>query len=403
MKIGILTYHSVYNFGANLQAYSTVGYLQKKGHKPYVINWIPEELEKGYDRSNPEVQAMAHKEFISRYLPTTRLCRNEMDIVKVIEENHLEAIIIGSDAVLQHHSFLSRIRITRKGIRLKEKRSNTIFPNPFWGSFIPLLKKEIPVLLMSVSSQNTNYKIIKGKLKQEIRIALERFNKITVRDEWTRKMIKYFTEGELDPEITPDPVFSFNNNIKSFYDEKEICNMFSLPEKYLLLSFKNDNTVTSEWLKEFKAISLKNGITPVLLTMPRGLVIDVPFIQKINIPVSPDQWYALIKYSSGYVGENMHPIIVALHNIVPFFSFDDYGLRKFRYFVNEKSSKIYDILERATFLENRVSTLRRGYTPPSPNEIIERIKSFNYEKCKEFSQLQINKYNEMMEDLLNIL
>ena len=43
MKIGILTYHSVYNFGANLQVLSTVGYLKNNGFEPIVINWIPED------------------------------------------------------------------------------------------------------------------------------------------------------------------------------------------------------------------------------------------------------------------------------------------------------------------------------------------------------------------------
>jgi len=39
MKIGILTYHAPYNFGANLQAYTTSLYLKSLGHDPMIIDY----------------------------------------------------------------------------------------------------------------------------------------------------------------------------------------------------------------------------------------------------------------------------------------------------------------------------------------------------------------------------
>lgn len=34
--------------------------------------------------------------------------------------------------------------------------------------------------------------------------------------------------------------------------------------------------------------------------------------------ITPIEWYALIKYSKGYVGNNMHPIVTSITNGVPF-------------------------------------------------------------------------------------
>lgn len=39
MKIGILTFANVPNFGANLQALSTISYLQNHGYNPILIKW----------------------------------------------------------------------------------------------------------------------------------------------------------------------------------------------------------------------------------------------------------------------------------------------------------------------------------------------------------------------------
>jgi len=403
MKIGILTYHSVYNFGANLQVLSTVEYLRNKKFEPIVINWIPESLEARYNRTTPILQADAHRRFIKNYLPCSEICRTDKDIAEVILNQNIEGLIIGSDAILQHSTFLSRISIKKRGIILKKKpESNVMFPNPFWGSFISELKKQIPIVIMSASSQNANYKYIKGRLRRKINISLSQFTLITVRDDWTRKMVKYLTNSDIEPHITPDPVFAYNQNVKEQYTKTEIIEKFNLSDKYILLSFRNQYAVTKDWLRSFQLIAEKNNLQCIAFTMPNGIVFEHPFLKVIETPLCPKEWYGLIKFSSGYVGENMHPIVVALHNSIPFYSFDSYGIVKYKYFVNEKSSKIYDILSIAGFLKNRINILGRGYTRPTPEEILFRMINFNYERCHLFSIQQHDKYSNMMKSITSI-
>lgn len=402
MKIGILTYHSVYNFGANLQALSTVGYLKNNGFEPIVINWIPKDLEVRYARTIPLVQADAHKKFINDYLPCSNICRNENDIIQVIENQNIRGIIIGSDAVLQHITLFSRIHLSKKGITISPKPgTDVIFPNPFWGSFIPFLKEKIPVVIMSASSQNTNFKYIKGNLKKRMNIFLNQFQFVTVRDDWTRRMVKYLTNGTLNPSITPDPVFAFNQNVIEQYSKEQILNKFNLPDRYILFSFRDMRVVSKEWLNSFQAIAKDNNFQCVALTMPEGINFEPPFSLVVKVPLCPKEWYALIKYSSGYIGENMHPIVVAIHNEVPFYSFDSYGIIKYKFFVNERSSKIYDILSQAGFLKNRISNLGKAYKCPSPEDVFIKIKDFDNTKCRLFINNQQDRYNNMMKSIIS--
>src|ERR1035437_7078665 len=403
MKIGVLTSHSVYNFGANLQVYSTVGFLKNHGFEPIVINWIPEDLEARYDRTIPPQQAISHKMFIKNFLPCTDICRTESDIAQVIENHNINGIIIGSDAVLRISTLVSRIHLRKKGIIIDPKpETDVLFPNPFWGSFIPYLKEKIPVVIMSASSQNTNFKYIRGNLKKRMNIFLNQFQSVTVRDDWTRRMIKYLTHGTIIPSITPDPVFAYNQNIKKQYSKEEILKKFDLPENYLLISLRSQNCVTKNWMDSFKLITEKNNLLCVVLPMPGGIKFDHPFSSVIGLPLSPDEWYGLIRYSSGFIGENMHPIVVALHNVVPFYSFDSYGIIRYKCFVNEKSSKIYDILSKAGFLKNRISVLGKAYKCPTPEEVFSQIKNFDFSKCHLFSINQQNSYNMMMKSITSL-
>ena len=106
MNIGILTYHAVCNFGANLQVLSTVQYLRNQGHNPIVIDWLLDELDSRYRRTTPKIQYKEHEEFRKAYLPMTTRCRTSEEVAKVIEKENIDAVIIGSDAVLQHFGLL---------------------------------------------------------------------------------------------------------------------------------------------------------------------------------------------------------------------------------------------------------------------------------------------------------
>ena len=102
MNIGLLTYHSVANFGANLQTLSTIGYLRKAGHNPIVINWVPDSLTENYIKNTLPAQLEAHRSFQSYYGNISPICKTKGDVVNVISEYCIDTVLIGSDAVLSY-------------------------------------------------------------------------------------------------------------------------------------------------------------------------------------------------------------------------------------------------------------------------------------------------------------
>ena len=401
MKIGLLTYHWVANFGANLQALSTINNIKINGHEPIMINWIPEKLEKAYSKCISLEQSEAHKDFNKQNFPLSKLCRNSKDISSVIEQEKIDLVIIGSDAVFSYQPFLDRFALSKRyGIRYIRPNEDRTFPNPFWGDFLNYIK--VPVAIMSASAQNSNYKLIFSKKRiGEFNEALEKFVYVSVRDVWTQEMIKKVTYNNLIPKITPDPVFAFNYNVSTDVTKQYIINKYNLPANYILLSVK-EQVFNSKWVYSLKELFLQKGIE--LITFPSANNYSTFFtddtIQRICLPLPVLDWYYLIKYSQGYIGELMHPIIVSLHNANPFYSIDTYGFaNKGKLDVN--SSKIYQILNRFNLLNNMYNPLLK-IVPPTPMEVYEKIINFDKDKCLKIAYSMYLDYSLMMNEIYRI-
>lgn len=406
MKIGILTYHAAYNFGANLQALSTFSYLKNAGHEPIIIDFMPEGLEIAFDKTVPKIQADAHKKFLSEHFVLTGRCRDSKGVAKEIERNGIQAVIIGSDAVVQHYPRLARLQInpSRKSLisaRFLPIKYETNFPNPFWGEFIHYLNHKIKVAMMSVSCQNSDYSVFTGKEKKAIFNMVKNIEFISVRDQRTADLFSRVSAGNIIPKVTPDPVFAFNINYPNSIPIETLKQKFGLADKYMLLSFNSISFVSKEWTSEFRKIANQAGYQCVALAMPGGVKFEHDLDTTIDIPIDPIEWYSLIKNASAYIGEKMHPLIISLHNAVPFYCFDHYGILRFKIFQNQKASKIYHILKRANLTDFRVSILRKiNFTPPSPNLVFHKILTFDKTRCMSFSNKMKSEYKEMMVKIL---
>lgn len=408
MKIGILTYHCVPNFGAQLQTISTVGFLKRMGHEPIVLHWYPMELEQLYEGRIPQEQLHCHEVFTSDVLPVSRLCRTEDELVKEIERLNLDGMVVGSDALFKYTPSSVRNHPLRKlyrKIRGVQPHWDLMEGNPFFGHFAEKLTKKIPLCAFSVSSQNAPYRAMNAAETAYMKKGMDNFSFISVRDEWTKQMVEYVAHKS-DVSITPDPVFSFNQNYYGVLPTKEeILQKFSLPDNYVLLSFSK-HYMKEDYIHQL-AIELNHkGLTPVAFPMPEGLR-DFNLNRKISLPLNPLDWFALIKYSSGYIGERMHPIVVALHNNVPFFCFDEYGtyanlLDRILGKHILSSSKTYLILRRAELDDNMYSYhSKQDYLLPS--SVVQKLLDFNKEQCSVFSDEMQNIYTKSMEQTLSII
>ena len=391
MKIGILTYHCVPNYGAQLQAISTVGYFKRCGHEPIVLHWYPKDLEDMYTSGRiPSEQVSIHQNLTETVLPLSRLCRTEDELISEINRLEIDAIFSGSDALFKYLPDKCCEYIDKRHLKLihvKRQLSESLDGNPFWGGFISKLKRAIPAVAYSVSSQNCPFYMMSKAEKQRMQAFLSNYTKITTRDEWTKKMVETIT-GATDIQITPDPVFSFNQNC--YLEMPSISNLkekYDLSDKYALISF-SDKFINASYVKELESELLKCGLQPIVLPMPEG-VFDFGIKKKIELPLSPLEWYVLIKYASAYIGERMHPIVVSIHNSTPFFCFDEYGictkkiLGLYKHY-NRESSKIFSIVNKAELSDYVYSYKSKGKMP-TPNDVVKKLIDFPQNRCLSFA------------------
>lgn len=399
MRIGVLTYYKVKNFGANLQAVSTYCYLQNNGHCPVFINYFSKELYKAYKNGLDDPQWNEHINFVNSIIKNqTEICFSADDVYNEAQRLNIEAIIVGSDALLQHHPLISRIKKAKRRIIYIEKAtSDRLFPNVFWGCGIA---NRIPMALMSVSSQDSAFDKFLPSTKRKMLATLSRMRMITVRDTWTRDMVKSIINREV--KITPDPVFAFNQNAGGIVPSKEsIIKKYSLPERYVLLSMFYQ-ALTEDCIYNLKKGLNELGISLVILPMPEGINFKHSADYVINLPLPTIEWYALIKYSCGYIGNNMHPIVTCLHNAVPCFSIDNWGRTNFWGHQIGGSSKVKHILDTFNVGDNH-RMVERFKCNVTADEIINALVNFPVEDIKKYAIGYLDLYNAMMTSIINSL
>lgn len=393
MNIGILTYHWVFNHGANLQTLSTIGFFRRMGYNPIVINWIPEDSEKSYENSTTKDQAECFKRFQLDFFPMTKLCRNARDIAAEIKRNNIEGVFIGSDTLF----ILRKREFDFFHFRRIIPQSCFIFPNPFWGEFLEY-GVATPIVGFSIACLDTKGYQFKS-IKPEICRYLKRFSYLSTRDKATSELVSYFSDGAIVPEITPDPVFLFNENIKlNFDDEKKILSKFNIKREYYLMSMPTPYSFKfANWSQHFSDIINSKGFDLFELPRQTGRA-DLPINQFPIHVISPIEWYVLIKNSRGYVGGLMHPIVSCIHNRIPFYSFDYYGTSFYRrLIVNKKTSKVYQVVKQCDLLDYYLNIRQRfSVISETPEEVFNKLNDFDKVKMEEAAEKMANLLRERL-------
>ena len=393
MNIGILTHCVARNYGANLQALSTAMYLKRKGYKPIFLKW------NAYiNEIQCSDQSVLHENFLEKYgFIVTNTCHSNEDFIREIERYKIKNIIVGSDCVLtmEGKSFFP-YTIRNGKIVKKEKLKDYEFPNPFWLEYIKD-RKDIGKFFLSASSGTSNIKNIPLKTRDQMRDLLDRFDFVSVRDLYTKKLIKEKIGVDKSVVLSPDPVFGFNDKDDIFPTEENIRRKYSLPDKYVVVSFYEKNLPNKKWFNNLRDELAKKDMEIVYLPMPQGGKPNQD-IKTIGLPLDPMDWYSIIKFSNGYIGNNMHPIIVSIHNIVPFFSIDIHGKNYIHGKLQiTKNSKETQLLTQLGLLRYHTSQMLYKYYPIS--KMVKNILNFDYSKCSQASNILKEKFN----DTINII
>lgn len=410
MKIGVLTFLRVGNFGANLQALSTYNYLKRQGHEVVFLEYVSRntlfykkvsEIRGKFKAKTRDIQETEHMRFLDEQIPNQiRNLHSLSEVYRTIKDNHIDGIVIGSDAVAQHWPIGSTLKMgKRRPFWFEPLQQERRFPNPFWGCGFA---DKVPTAMMSVSSQNSKYKLFSNFTRKRIAKQLSCMKFISVRDAWTRDLM-HSCDSSLNIDITPDPVFALNSNMgERIPSEKYVRNKFNLPAKYVLIGLRSQ-VLSLEQLSELDKEMKKEGKECVAFSIDGTYPYVHPFSYQIPLPLSPLEWFALIKYSSGYIGSNMHPIVSSLTNAVPCFSLDNWGATDFGGHKKDiGSSKVYDVLSQYG-LTDYWCQINHDKCNIDVETIIEKLRVFPIEKTREISRKRLDHYNHMMQRILNVL
>jgi len=300
VKIGILTYHNNKNRGAILQAYSLWKSLKKKikNSKVEIIDYRTRQKEiKRLYSLNPKVlirnlldfntcaNFLEDKDALSSYWIITD---NHKKAVELLKKKNYDVLVVGSDEVWSY-------------IKNESKRP---FPNAYF------LDPSINALKVSYGASANKMKL-ESLSKTELKIYkkyISSFDKISVRDEHTEKLLEELGISEI--QRVPDPTILIDFPQK---DLKEILlsNGVSLDRPILAINQLNKDIgkpIVSHYKKKGYQIVAPN----------KSSLADVDLFRKVN----PLEYYSLHKYFDFVISGSLHTSIFSIKNNTPFATLD---------------------------------------------------------------------------------
>lgn len=308
MKIGILTYHTPCNFGANLQAYCSSKYFESLGHTAKIINYTANEAATG---KNLTEQEKAHRHFSQEVLHVTRPVSSGEEVYNVVKEEQFDVIAVGSDAIWSKRN---------------RKRLEVFYCKWLWGTD---LEDKVRVIALSPAFMGNDYHDLTDEERNNFKSGLLKFHSINTRDEWTRRVINRDIIGsDYIRETNPDPVFLLDKLYEAEWDKRDSnldskgYYIISLPNNY----FRQLGWLKRKWLSALKREISQRGYKMVELPTPDGYSGYDGFDFVVKYPIDPLQWYLWIKNAKGFIGLRFHAVVSSISAGTPFFSLDSYAL-----------------------------------------------------------------------------
>lgn len=276
MKIGILTFHWATNYGAVLQSYALQETLTALGHNATIINYKPSHyddtlwsfvryrkflsLTKYFNERRKESHLSL---FRNKYLKTTHRYYSLNELRSI--ENHFDAVITGSDQVLNESFLVSG-----------EHGGSTAY-------FLDFGAKDMPRYAYAASFGTTEYS---PQLVERVRPLIKRFNSISSREHSGLSIFRKM--GAPNPVLVPDPTLLHPSE---FY------------VKLLQLERPLDRRNRAYFLRGRESI-----VSDTLNKLDAQLISDE----------SIEQWLNAIRYSSHFITNSFHGVVFCLIFHTPF-------------------------------------------------------------------------------------
>ena len=284
MKIGILTFHHIDNYGATLQAYALHKFLKQQGYNVEIIDYRPYKAIKYYAKGLSPItkrfrfnqcafgniaRAWKMRQFLCSHV---KLSQRKFYSKKDLEyfRDKYDAIICGSDQIWCLDSFRG-------------------FDASYFLDFVP----EGTTRRISYAASFGNSAFLKNH-KEEICNLVEKFQTILVRDSNSKNIIN--TECNADAARVLDPTFIIK------YDE--IISPVKIKDKYLLIY--NQAGLTSAQETFVKSIAETKKLTIVSV----GKYNQIAHTNLVS--ASPKEWVSLFNQASYIVTNTYHGTIFSI-------------------------------------------------------------------------------------------
>lgn len=344
MKIGIITYYNVVNYGAVLLAYAMKRILNEFGHEVVFLK---------FDRKKIEVKNQKDSLYMKlrRLSPNARkaakLEKKKNENFEIFRENYLkegdyynipqelDLIIVGSDQI-----FDCKYEFNEYQFAIGAACENVISYAPSFGEF----KVE---------------DISKYENKKQLEDALCKFKKLCARDRNTGEVIKLLT-GKRVPRVL-DPVLLYG-----FEKEKIKWNERLVKERYLIVYAWGGTTNSEEFKKNVSFFAKKNKLKTVSIGDWR------PWCDINYASATPIEFFKLYRHCDMVITNMFHGTCFSIVNEKPFYSV----------VMPHNENKLRDLLEYLSLGEQIVKDINEFQEKEIPCIEYEEIRKFMKEQRK---------------------
>lgn len=247
MKIGILTFHYAFNYGALFQAVSLFDYLKSQGHDVYMVDYRNAKIVDGYKLYPSTASNKNYKFYMTlvfrllmrflRFRNFKHFIKENLRLINPSNLNILDCIIVGSDQVWN-------------------TKLTAGYDSYYWG--------DIPFKGVIISyAASMNAVSLSSEDKEEISKRLTNFNSISVRESAMLDMLGPLSDKKvslvLDPTMLNDYEYWKKRSKKSFKKEKYVL-AYPLRDSNTVLTIAK--TIAKEKNCKLKIIKGDTGWNP---------------------------------------------------------------------------------------------------------------------------------------------
>ncbi|MBW4557555.1 MAG: polysaccharide pyruvyl transferase family protein [Trichormus sp. ATA11-4-KO1] len=358
MKIGIITFHHIDNYGATLQAYALWNFLNSQGYDVEIIDYRPYRAVRYYTKSLRPIRRKKLSIHESQKLSIHQLHINEKIFVNISRAWKIRQFL------LSHVRLSQRKFYRKKGLQHFNSKYDVVIcgSDQIW-SLNSIRGFDASFFLDFVNNQATrkiSYAASFGELtvlnnhREEICNLVNQFQTILVRDSNSERII--VNQCNMVAKKVLDPTFLIN------YDA--IKHIPKIEGKYLLIYNQDELASTEEDL--VKSIAERHGLNIVSIGKCNQ-------VAKVNLEnACPQEWIGAFSQASYIVTNTYHGTIFAIIFQKPFSVFVP----------SNKSNKVTDLL-RDLSLEDRI------FSENTISQVKEKAFDIDYEIVSKVLELKI--------------